>query len=120
MIVTAYAEGDRKTLKNLLGREVYDGFEAVIREREGRGETAETRFVSIDTVEITAAEVRAKTCQITLRFVSQLVSSTRDRNSKVIDGNAEKVTGVTDVWTFARDIASRDPNWKLVGTEAGA
>jgi predicted lipid-binding transport protein (Tim44 family) len=120
MIVTAYAEGDRKTLKNLLGREVYDGFEAVIREREGRGETAETRFVSIDTAEVTAAELRAKTAQITLRFVSQLVSSIRDRNGKVIDGNAEKVTSVTDVWTFARDIASRDPNWKLVGTEAGA
>src|SRR3984885_9832107 len=119
MIVMAYAEGDRKTLKNLLGREVYDGFEAVIREREARGETAETRFVSIDTAEITAAELRAKIAQITLRFVSQLVSSTRDRNGNVIDGSAEKVTSVTDVWTFARDVSSRDPNWKLVATEAG-
>src|SRR6202043_1135771 len=60
MIVTAYAEGDRRALKNLLSREVYDGFEAVIREREGRGETAETRFVSIDATEITAAELRGK------------------------------------------------------------
>jgi predicted lipid-binding transport protein (Tim44 family) len=120
MIVTAYAEGDRRTLKNLLAREVYDGFETVIREREGRGETAETRFVSIDATEITAAELRGKMAQITLRFVSQLVSSTRDRNSNVIDGSADKVTSVTDVWTFARDMSSRDPNWKLVATEAGA
>jgi predicted lipid-binding transport protein (Tim44 family) len=120
MIVTAYAEGDRKTLKNLLAREVYDGFESVIRERESRGETAETRFVSIDTTEITSAELRGKTAQLTLRFVSQLVSSTRDRNGNVIDGSAEKVTSVTDVWTFARDVSSRDPNWKLVATEAGA
>jgi predicted lipid-binding transport protein (Tim44 family) len=119
MIVTAYAEGDRRSLKNLLAREVYDGFEAVIREREARGETAETRFVSIDTTDITAAELRGKTAQITLRFVSQLVSSTRDRNGNVIDGSAEKVTSVTDVWTFARDVTSRDPNWKLVATEAG-
>ena len=119
MIVTAYAEGDRRALKNLLSREVYDGFEAVIREREGRGETAETRFVSIDATEITAAELRGKTAQITLRFVSQLVSATRDRNGAVIDGSAEKVTNVTDVWTFARDVTSRDPNWKLVATEAG-
>lgn len=119
MIVTAYAEGDRRALKNLLAREVYDGFETVIREREGRGETAETRFVSIDTSEITAAELRGKTAQITLRFVSQLVSATRDRNGNVIDGSADKVTSVTDVWTFARDISSRDPNWKLVATEAG-
>jgi predicted lipid-binding transport protein (Tim44 family) len=120
MIVTAYAEGDRRALKNLLAREVYDGFEAVIREREARGETAETRFVSIDTTNITAAELRGKTAQITLRFISQLVSSTRDRNGNVIDGNADKVTSVTDVWTFAKDITSRDPNWKLVATEAGA
>jgi predicted lipid-binding transport protein (Tim44 family) len=119
MIVTAYAEGDRRALKNLLAREVYDGFETVIREREGRGETAETRFVSIDTSEITAAELRGKIAQITLRFVSQLVSATRDRNGNVIDGSAEKVTSVTDVWTFARDVSSRDPNWKLVATEAG-
>jgi predicted lipid-binding transport protein (Tim44 family) len=120
MIVTAYAEGDRRGLKNLLAREVYDGFEAVIREREGRGETAETRFVSIDTTEIAAAELRGKIAQITLRFVSQLVSATRDRNGTVIDGSTEKVTNVTDIWTFARDVTSRDPNWKLVATEAGA
>ena len=120
MIVTAYAEGDRRALKNLLAREVYDGFEAVIREREGRGETAETRFVSIDTTDIAAAELRGKMAQITLRFVSQLVSATRDRNGNVIDGSADKVTSVTDVWTFARDVTSRDPNWKLVATEAGA
>jgi predicted lipid-binding transport protein (Tim44 family) len=119
MIVTAYAEGDRRALKNLLAREVYDGFESVIREREARGETAETRFVSIDTTDITAAELRGKTAQITLRFVSQLVSATRDRNGNVIDGSADTVSSVTDVWTFARDVTSRDPNWKLVATEAG-
>jgi predicted lipid-binding transport protein (Tim44 family) len=119
MIVTAYAEGDRRALKNLLAREVYDEFEAAIREREGRGETSETRFVSIDTTDITAAELRGKTAQITLRFVSQLVSATRDRNGNVIDGSADSVTSVTDVWTFARDVTSRDPNWKLVATDAG-
>jgi predicted lipid-binding transport protein (Tim44 family) len=120
MIVTAYAEGDRRALKNLLAREVFDGFEAVIREREARGETAETRFVSIDATDIAAGELRGKTAQITLRFVSQLVSATRDRNGNVIDGSADKVTNVTDVWTFARDVSARDPNWKLVATEAGA
>jgi len=119
MIVTAYAEGDRKALKDLLSREVYDGFESALRQREQRGETAETRFVSIDTAEIAGAELRGKTAQITVRFVSQLVSATRNRNGNVIDGSADKVTSVTDVWTFARDVGSRDPNWKLVGTEAG-
>lgn len=119
MIVSAFANGDRRELKNLLSREVYDGFDGAIRERESRGETAETRFVSIDKAEIVAAEMRGRTAQITVRFVSQLVSVTRNRAGIVIDGSPDKVTDVTDVWTFARDISARDPNWKLVATEAG-
>jgi predicted lipid-binding transport protein (Tim44 family) len=119
MIVLAYAEGDRRSLKNLLSRDVYEGFETAIRERENKGETVETRFVAIDKSDITATELRARTAQITVRFVSQLISVTRDKSSNVIEGNPEKVTDVTDVWTFARDLSSRDPNWKLVATEAG-
>ncbi len=119
MIVTAYAAGDRKQLKSLLGKEVYEGFETAIKEREQRGETVETRFVAIDGADITAAERRGKSAQVTVRFRSQLISVTRAKDGAVIDGNPEKVTDVTDVWTFARDISSRDPNWKLVATEAG-
>jgi predicted lipid-binding transport protein (Tim44 family) len=119
MIVTSFAEGDRRQLKTLLSKEVFDGFDTAITEREGRGETAETRFVSIDASTITAAELRNRTTQITVRFVSKLVSSTRDRSGTVVDGSADKVTDVTDVWTFARDLSSRDPNWKVVATEAG-
>jgi len=119
MIVTAFADGDRRQLRSLLSREVFDGFDAAIGERERRGETAETRFVSIDGSTVTAAELRGRTAQITIRFVSKLVSATRDRSGTVIDGSADKVTDVTDVWTFARDVSSRDPNWKVVATEAG-
>jgi predicted lipid-binding transport protein (Tim44 family) len=119
MIVSAYAEGDRRALKNLLGREVYDGFESAITEREKRGETVESRFVSIDEAAITGAELRGKTAQLTVKFQSKLVSATRDKDGNVVDGNADKVADVTDVWTFARDSSSRDPNWKLVATEAG-
>jgi predicted lipid-binding transport protein (Tim44 family) len=119
MIVTAYAQGDRRSLKNLLSKDVYDGFESAIKDRESRGEKAETRFVSIDKADLTGAEVKGKTAQVTVRFVSQLVSVTRDKDGNVIDGSPDKVTDVTDVWTFARDLSSRDPNWKLVATEAG-
>jgi predicted lipid-binding transport protein (Tim44 family) len=119
MVVTAFAEGDQRTLKNVLGREVYEGFESAIRERQARGETVETRFVSIDKADIVGAELRGRTAQVTVRFVSQLVSVTRDRSGAVIEGAPDKVTDVTDVWTFARDVSSRDPNWKLVATEAG-
>jgi predicted lipid-binding transport protein (Tim44 family) len=119
MVVTAFAEGDTRTLKNILSREVFEGFETAIREREARGEKVETRFVSIDKADIIGAELRGRIAQITVRFVSQLVSVTRDRSGAVIEGAPDKVTDVTDVWTFARDVSSRDPNWKLVATEAG-
>ena len=119
MIVLAYAEGDRRSLKNLLSREVYEGFEGSIRERESKGETVETRFVAIEKSDIAAAEMRGRMAQITVRFVSQLISVTRDKSGNTIEGSPEKVTDVTDVWTFARDLSSRDPNWKLVATEAG-
>ncbi len=119
MIVVAFAQGDRRTLREWLSKDVYDSFDAVIREREGRGDTVETRFVSIDATEVAGAELRARTAQLTVRFVSQLLTVTRDKSGNVTDGNAEKVVDVTDVWTFARDVTSRDPNWKLVATEAG-
>jgi predicted lipid-binding transport protein (Tim44 family) len=119
MIVVAFAQGDRRILREWLSKEVYDSFDGVIREREGRGETAESRFVSIDTTEIAAAELRVRIAQVTVRFVSQLVSVTRDKSGTVTDGSPDKVTDVTDAWTFARDVTSRDPNWKLVATEAG-
>ena len=119
MIVLTYAQGDRRTLRKLLSREVYEGFEATIRERESKGETVESRFVTIEKPDITAVELRNRIAQITVRFVSQIISVTRDKTGTVIDGDPEKVTDVTDIWTFARNLPSRDPNWKLVATEAG-
>ncbi|RUM98583.1 calcium-binding protein [Pseudaminobacter arsenicus] len=118
MIVMAYADGDRKTLKNLLSREVYDGFVAAIADREGRSEKIQSSFVGIDKADIVSAEMKGSEAHITLRIVSELISATRDKAGEVIDGDPETVAEVKDVWTFARDTRSRDPNWKLVATEA--
>jgi predicted lipid-binding transport protein (Tim44 family) len=118
MIVTAFAEGDRKSLKNLLSREVYDGFVSAIAQREGRGESIEFRFVGIDKAEITDAALKGNTAQVTVRFNSKLISATHDKAGAVIDGDPVHVGDVTDIWTFARDVNSRDPNWKLVATES--
>jgi predicted lipid-binding transport protein (Tim44 family) len=116
MIVLAFANGDRRALKDLLSSEVYESFDAVIKDREKHEQKTETRFVSIDKAELVGAEARDRAAQLTVRFVSQMVSVTRDKTGAIVDGNPEKVTDITDVWTFARDITSRDPNWKLVGT----
>ncbi len=117
MIVMAYADGDRKTLKNLLSREVYDGFVAAIGDREAKSEKIQSSFVGIDKADIVAAEMKGGEAHITLRIVSELISATRDKAGTVIDGDPETVAEVKDVWTFARDTRSRDPNWKLVATE---
>jgi predicted lipid-binding transport protein (Tim44 family) len=118
MIVMAYADGDRKTLKNLLSREVYDGFVAAISERETRSEKIQSSFVGINKADIVAAEMKGPEAHVTLRIVSELISATRNGAGEVIDGDPETVAEVKDVWTFARDTRSRDPNWKLVATEA--
>ncbi|AWN34979.1 Tim44/TimA family putative adaptor protein [Methylobacterium radiodurans] len=119
-IMIAFAKGDRKTLRSLLSKEVGEAFEGAIAERERNRQTLETTFVSIDKAEIVAVEVRNRVAQITVRFLSNLITATRDANGAVIDGSAETVVEVPDVWTFARTLGSRDPNWQLVATEAGA
>jgi predicted lipid-binding transport protein (Tim44 family) len=116
MIVLAFANGDRRALRDLLSSDVFDSFEAVIRDREKYEQKTETRFVSIDKAELVGAEMRERMAQLTVRFVSQMVSVTRDKGGTIVDGNPDKVADITDVWTFARDSTSRDPNWKLVGT----
>jgi predicted lipid-binding transport protein (Tim44 family) len=118
MIVTAYADGDRKTLKGLLSREVYEGFVAAIEDREARGETVRSNFVGIDKAAIIQAEMKGSEANITLRIISQLISATLDKDGEVIDGDLVEVADVNDVWTFARDTRSRDPNWRLIATEA--
>jgi predicted lipid-binding transport protein (Tim44 family) len=116
MIVLAFANGDRRALRDLLSSEVFDSFETVMRDREKHEQKTETRFVSIDKAELVGADVRDRAAQLTVRFVSQMISVTRDKAGTIVDGNPDKVADITDVWTFARDSTSRDPNWKLVGT----
>jgi predicted lipid-binding transport protein (Tim44 family) len=118
MIVMAYADGDRRTLKNLLSREVFDGFVSAIADRESRQEKIQSSFVGINKAEIVNAEMKGGEAHVTLRIVSELISATLNGAGEVIDGDPETVAEVKDVWTFARDTRSKDPNWKLVATEA--
>ena len=118
MIVTAFAEGDRKALKPLLNSDVYEGFVSAISARESEKQTVEFKFVGINKSEIIDAAMKQSMAQITLKFVSQLISATKDSEGRIVDGDPNDITTVTDIWTFSRDTASSDPNWKLIGTEA--
>ncbi|NMG37971.1 Tim44/TimA family putative adaptor protein [Chelativorans sp. ZYF759] len=118
MIVMAYADGDRETLRNLLSKDVYEGFVAAIDDREKQHEKIESSFIGIDKIDLIGAEMKGSEAHLTLRIVSELISATRNSAGEVIDGDPETVAEVKDVWTFARDTRSSDPNWKLVATEA--
>ena len=116
MIVTAFAQGDRKTLKNLLEKEVYDGFEKAIADREALGHKVDFTFVGLPKIEITDAEVDRRDARVTVRFNAEVVQATRDKDGNLIEGSVDQVNTIADEWTFARNPKSRDPNWKLVTT----
>lgn len=116
MIVTAFAAGDRQTLRNLLDKEVYDGFEKAIKDREAAGHKVDFTFVGLPKIEISGAELDKRNASITIRFHAEVVQATRDKDGTLLEGNADQVTGIADEWTFARSPRSRDPNWKLVAT----
>jgi predicted lipid-binding transport protein (Tim44 family) len=118
MVVMSFAEGDEETLRNLLSSEVFEGFETAIRERDSRGEKVESNLVGINKADIIEADVKNRTAYVTVKFVSELISVTRDADDEVVEGDPKKVREVTDIWTFARDITSKNPNWKLVATES--
>jgi len=116
MIVTAFAQGDRKTLKTLLEKEVYDGFDKAIADREALGHKIDFTFVGLPKVEISDAELDRRDARVAVRFNAEVVQATKNKDGQLIDGNAEQVQTIADEWTFARSPKSRDPNWKLVAT----
>lgn len=120
MILDEFAKGDKAALKNLLSKEVFEGFARAIDERQSQGQRVDSRFVGIDKATIQSASLSGKKAAITMEFVSELISATYDRGGEVIDGDPREIREVTDVWTFERDITSRNPNWKLVATQAPA
>ena len=118
MIVNAFAQGDRDTLRSLLAPEVYEGFEAVVAERERENLTVEHSFIGIEEAAMETAAVRDGEAFVTVRIVSQLIQATIDAEGKVVDGDRDAVSEVRDLWTFARPVDSDDPNWLLVATES--
>ncbi|MFZ0695228.1 MAG: Tim44/TimA family putative adaptor protein [Alphaproteobacteria bacterium] len=117
-IVEAFAKGDTKALRPLLHDEVYNNFAAAIEARTRAGETHETVLVGIKSADLLEARLQNRGAFVTVKFVSEQVNVTRNREAEVIEGDPVRVVTITDIWTFARDIRSRDPNWSLVATRS--
>ncbi len=118
MIVTAFAKGEEKALEPLLAPNVYESFTADIRRRREAGETRETTVAGIRQARIDQARLEGREARVTVLIVSEQINVTRDREGTVIDGDPKTAETVSDLWTFARDTRSRDPNWQLVETAA--
>lgn len=116
IIVTAFAKGDRDTLRPLLSKDVFDGFAGEITRRDAAGETMETAIVAIDAALVDAARAAPRLNEITVRFAVRLMTVLKDKAGETIEGG--HTAPVEELWTFARDPRAADPNWKLVATRA--
>ena len=118
MIVHAFAAGDSAALRGLLAPEVFANFDNAIRARAAAGHTMTTTVVSIDDATIAGARLMGSVAQIDVRFAAKLVSVTHDGAGAVVEGSPTTVADHVDVWTFVRDVRSRDPNWQLSATQS--
>ena len=118
MIVEAFAKGDRDSLQALVNAEVYSNFVTAIAAREANNETLENTLIRLVSNEPIEAYVENTTGLITVKIISEQVNVTRSADGEVVDGNANQISEITDIWTFARDLSSRNPNWELVATRS--
>jgi len=118
IVVNAFAKGDTAALQPLLSPDVFASFANAIRTRQAQHETLATNLLSIKTVEIAEAGLDDDTAHVTVRFVSDQTHVMRAADGSVVEGNPDQVEEKTDLWTFARPVRSRDPNWTLVATHS--
>ena len=115
-IITNFSKGSIKDIKNLLDRKVLNQFQEAISNREKNGIKSETTFIGINSAEIKNHEQKDNVLEVTVDFISEIISCNRDKNSKILTGDPEKVKKVYDTWRFSRNLNSNDPNWVLVET----
>lgn len=117
MLTEAFAAGDKAALKPLLAGDVFESFSSVIDGRASRGETVDFKLISIKDAAITAAKLDGKEAEITVSFESEISTVTKDSEGRIIAGDPSTVVTVIDIWTFARDVKSKAPDWLLVATD---
>ncbi len=120
MVLMAYEEGDRATLRDLLTPDVFQAFESVIKAREADGLKVEARFIGVRDLGVDSIRFDPDTAEadITLRFVGEMITAVRDSENRVVEGDPNEIRRQTDIWTFSRVMGSPNPNWLLSATGA--
>ena len=116
-IITDFASGNLKNIKYLLDKKVFDQFKEALNERQKNGHKSETTFIGINSASIREHKKINSIVEVTVDFVSEIISCVKDKNEKILSGDPEKVKKVFDTWKFSKDTKSRSPNWLLIDTQ---
>ena len=116
-IITNFANGDVKSIKSLLDKKIYEQFIDAVKERNLKGLKSETTFIGINSSTIKDHKQDNNILEVTVDFVSEIISTIRDKDKKIISGNPDKIKKVYDTWKFSKDVRSTNPNWLLVETQ---
>ena len=115
-IITSFAKGDKKLLKPLLEKEMFNRFSEVIDERKSKQLKSETTFIGFKSIKILEFKKIENIYKVTVNFVSEIITCVKDKNNQIIEGNPDTIKTVNDVWRFAKNMWSQDPTWYLVDT----
>ena len=119
MVLEAFWQGDRETLRELCDDDVYASFAAAIDAREAAGEELDNRLIRIEDATIKGAELDGRVARVTVLFVSDIAAVTRDKDGNVVGGSLDDAVESRDAWTFMRNVDAAGPDWKLDETDQG-
>jgi predicted lipid-binding transport protein (Tim44 family) len=117
-IITDFSDSDNRLTnsKPLLGKKIYDQFKLALADREVKGHFAEITFIGINSALIKEHKIVENDLEVTVEFVSELITCIKDKDKKIISGDPEKIKKVYDTWKFSKDTRSINPNWLLIDT----
>jgi predicted lipid-binding transport protein (Tim44 family) len=117
-IITDFSDSDNKLIasKPLLGKKIYNQFKEALQDREAKGQFAEIKFIGVKSAIIKSHKKVENSIEVTVDFVSEIITSIKDKEKKIISGDPEKIKTVYDTWIFSKDITDSNPNWLLIDT----
>ena len=117
-IITNFSKGKLKDVRSLLDKNVYQQFEEAIKDRDAKNFSSETTFIGINSAEVKNHQQNKNMLEVTIEFVSEIISCVKDKDNKIVSGDPEKIKKVLDTWKFSKDSRSSSPNWLLIDTQA--
>jgi len=116
-IITNFSSGNLKNIKSLLGKKIFKQFDEAIKERKNKGLSSETTFIGINSANVKDHKQNSNMLEVTVDFVSEIISCVKDKDEKIMSGDSKKIKKVYDTWKFSRDTGSKNPNWFLIDTQ---